>query len=286
MSTRAEAGDSARLTEDPIEAENQYFDYLDEHQMGLHGGSSGMNPNTDADTGTSTGTGTDTTPETGNDAVVAGKAPKRKRARIPNELRIRQIVVTEMHPKKLEPTAPEDARSCWGNQLGCILMETANINDERLRQIPHMEHMLLKKLHNRFLFPGRNEGEYKEPWDDPSMTKINDKVMVTFTNDLSSWKVRVRKVIAKNKLWSKILADNPTIMVEDFAKFKENCGKEEFKAKSEKMKALQARNTPPHCLRSRGYEGKRHIWDKEDAECESLGIPDPLAEFTDPLEHD
>ena len=62
--------------------------------------------------------------------------------------------------------------------------------------------------------------------------------------------------------------------------------KEEVKAKSEKMKALQARNTPTHRLGGPGYEGKRHIGAKEDAERESLGIPDPLAEFTDPLEHD
>ena len=52
------------------------------------------------------------------------------------------------------------------------------------------------------------------------------------------------------------------------------------------MKALQARNTPPHRHGSRAYEGKRHVWAKEDAERESHGIPDPLAEFTDPLEHD
>ena len=130
-----------------------------------------------------------------------------------------------MHPKKFEPTAPEEARSCWGNQLGCILRETANINDERLRQIPHMENMLLKKLHNRFLFPGRNEIEYEDPWKDIAMTKINDKAMVTFTNDLSSWKVRVKKAIAKNEPWSKIHADNPSITEEDFAKFKENCAK-------------------------------------------------------------
>ena len=73
--------------------------------MGLHGGGSGTNPDTD------TGTGTDTTPETVNDAAVAGKAPKKKRTRRRNKLGIGQIVVTEMHPKKLEPTAPEEARS-------------------------------------------------------------------------------------------------------------------------------------------------------------------------------
>ena len=50
MSTDAEVvGGSARL-EDPIEAANHYFDYLDQHQMGLHGGGSGTNPDTDADT--------------------------------------------------------------------------------------------------------------------------------------------------------------------------------------------------------------------------------------------
>ena len=74
MSSHAEVGGSARLEEDPIEAENHRFDYLDEHQTGVHGGGSGTNPDTDA--GTSSGTGTDTTPETGNDAIVAGKAPK------------------------------------------------------------------------------------------------------------------------------------------------------------------------------------------------------------------
>ena len=101
MSTDAEVvGGFARLA-DPIEAANHYFDYLDEHQMGLHGGGSGPNPDT--------GTGTDTTPETGDDVVVAGKAPKKKRTRRRNELGIGKIVVTEMHPKKLEPTAPEEA---------------------------------------------------------------------------------------------------------------------------------------------------------------------------------
>ena len=83
MSTDAEvAGGSARL-EDPIEAANHYFDYLDQHKMGLHGGGSGTNADT----------GTDTTLETGNDAVVADKAPKKKRTRRRNELGIGQIVV-------------------------------------------------------------------------------------------------------------------------------------------------------------------------------------------------
>ena len=41
-----------------------------------------------------------------------------------------------------------------------------------------------------------------------------------------------------------------------------------------------------HRLGSRGYLGKRPIWDKEDAEREAAGLPDPFAKFTSPLECD
>ena len=74
MSTNSEVVGGSACLADPIPAANHYFDYLDEHQMGLHGGGSGTNPDPD------TGTSTDTTPETDNDAVVAGKAPKKKRS--------------------------------------------------------------------------------------------------------------------------------------------------------------------------------------------------------------
>ena len=52
------------------------------------------------------------------------------------------------------------------------------------------------------------------------------------------------------------------------------------------MKGLQQRNIGCHHLGSRGYGGKRSIWAKEDAEVASLGIPDPLADFTVPQERD
>ena len=46
------------------------------------------------------------------------------------------------------------------------------------------------------------------------------------------------------------------------------------------MKGLQERNFGSHHLGSRGYGGTRSKWAKEDAEAASLGIADPLAEFT------
>ena len=52
------------------------------------------------------------------------------------------------------------------------------------------------------------------------------------------------------------------------------------------MKGLQKRNIGSHHLGSRGYGGKRSKWAKEDAEAASLGIPDPLADFTVPQERD
>ena len=52
------------------------------------------------------------------------------------------------------------------------------------------------------------------------------------------------------------------------------------------MRGLQQRNMGRHHLGSRGYGGKRSIWAKEDAERESMGIPDPLADFTISQERD
>ena len=52
------------------------------------------------------------------------------------------------------------------------------------------------------------------------------------------------------------------------------------------MKGLQERNIGSHHLGSHGYSGKRSKWAKEDAKAMSLGIPDPLADFTVPQEHD
>ena len=85
---------------------------------------------------------------------------------------------------------------------------------------------------------------------------------------------------------SKILAKNSSLTKDEFLKFKDTCATDEAKLRSAKFKGLQERNTGKHRLGSRGYIGKRPIWDKEDAEREAAGIPDPLAEFTDPQEYD
>ena len=52
------------------------------------------------------------------------------------------------------------------------------------------------------------------------------------------------------------------------------------------MKGLQGKNIGSHHLESRGYGGKRSKWAKEDEERVTLGIRDPLADFTIPQERD
>ena len=86
--------------------------------------------------------------------------------------------------------------------------------------------------------------------------------MGMFSNDLASWKGRVKRAIEADEPLSKILEENPTLMEEEFEKFKDTCATEAAKAKAAKFKSLQLRNTGKHRLGSRGYLGKRPIWDK------------------------
>ena len=69
-------------------------------------------------------------------------------------------------------------------------------------------------------------------------------------------------------------------------KYSRRLARPKLPKKSKYMKGLQKRNIGSHHLRSRGYGGKRSKWAKEDAEAVSLGIPDPLADFTVPQERD
>ena len=169
-----------------------------------------------------------------------------------------------MAPGKFEPLEPEEPRKCYGNQVGCILRECASINDDDLRSKEHLTQLLLMKLHKRFKFPDRDDN-IEQPWDDPKMKNIKNHAMGMFSNDLASWKGRVKRAIEADEPLSTILEENPTLTEEEFEKFKDTCATKAAKAKAAKFKSLQQRNTGNHLLGSRGYLGKRPIWDKEDA---------------------
>ena len=99
---------------------------------------------TDIETGTKTGVETQTGTKTGE----AGIEPKpKRRRRHPNQLITTRVVVTEVDDGNFEPKAPEEARRCYDNHIGCIVRTTATINDEKLKKIENMKHSLLTKLH-------------------------------------------------------------------------------------------------------------------------------------------
>ena len=134
-----------------------------------------------------------------------------------------------MDDGNFEPKAPEEARTCYGNQIGCIVRTTATINDAKLKKIDNMRPSLLKKLHQIFLFPGRNEKDYKDPDKDLTMKKIKKHAMTKFSDALAAWKTRVKAKIDKKEPYSEIVNDNPTITAEHFQILKAACEAEAAK---------------------------------------------------------
>ena len=223
--------------DDVYRAADEFFSFTDDQQILLLGPSVASGTETDTQTGAETETGAEiqTGIETGAETGAAsgsgaGVEPKAKRQRVPNKLRTTRVVVTEVDGGNFEPTAPEEARRCYGNQIGCIVLTTATINDEKLQKIENMRSSLLKKFHQILLFPGQNEKDYKDPDEDPAMKKINKDAMTKFSDALVAWKNRVKaKIIDKKEPYSEIVKDNPTITEEQFQIFKEACEAEDAK---------------------------------------------------------
>ena len=94
-----------------------------------------------------------------------------------------------------------------------------------------MRPSLLKKLHQIFFFPGRDEKEYENPDKDPAMKKINKHAMTKFSDALAAWKTRGKARIIDKEPYSEIVKDNPTITEEQFQIFKETCEAEDAKKK-------------------------------------------------------
>ena len=141
--------------DDVYRATDEFFSLTDDQQMLLLGRPVASRTDTGMQKGYET--------ETGAETSGAGIEPKEKRRWLPNKLRTTRLVVTEVGDSNFEPRAAKEARSCYDNQIGCIVQTTATINDEKLNKIDNMRPSLLKKLHQIFLFPGRNEKDYKDP---------------------------------------------------------------------------------------------------------------------------
>ena len=93
-----------------------------------------------------------------------------------------------------------------------------------------MRPSLLKKLHQIFLFPGRDEKEYRNLNKDQTMKNINKHAMTKFRDALAAWKARVKhQIVNKKEPYSEIVKDNPTITEEQFQIFKAACEAEAAK---------------------------------------------------------
>ena len=224
---------------DAYRAADEFFSLIDDQPMLLLGPPVALGNETDTQTGaetetateTQTGIGTGAETETGaasgSGAVVE---PKAKRQQLPNKLRTTRLVVTEVENVNFEPKEPEEARACYDNQIGCIVRITATINDEKLQKIENMRSSLLKKFHQIFFFPGRNEKDYEDPDKDPTMKKINKHAMTKFSDALATWKARVKhRIVNKKEPYSEIVKDNLIITEEQFQIFKAACEAEAAK---------------------------------------------------------
>ena len=232
--------------DDTYRAADEFFSLTDDQPMLLLGPPVASGTETDTQTGAETDTQTGAETETGAQTQTgietsaetetgvalgsgAGVEPKENRQRVPNKLRTTRVVVTEVDDGNFEPKVPTEARACYDNQIGCIVRTTATINNEKLQKIENMRSSLLKKFHQIFLFPGRNEKDYEDPDEDPTMKKINKHAMTKFSDALAAWKNRVKAKINDGEPYSEIVKDNPTITEEQFQIFKEACEAEDAK---------------------------------------------------------
>ena len=143
--------------DDAYRAADEFFSLTDDQPMLLLGPPVASGTETDTQTGaeaktsaqtqtgietgaeTETGAQTQTGIETGAaSGSGAGVEPKAKRQRVPNKLGTTRVVVMEVDDGNFEPTAPEEVRRCYGNQIGCIVRTSATINDEKLQKIENM----------------------------------------------------------------------------------------------------------------------------------------------------
>jgi len=252
---------------------------------------------TDGNTTTSATEAGNTATEAGNTATEAGntateggnsttdgfnKGKKRKqiRQRRLNELSNITEDVYEVSLANGEPTNPDEVAANYGGQCGCILRTTVSINDKEIRKNVDICTRLLEKLHKRYNFPEDYNNLHLKT------NLVNRKALGKFSRDLSSWKSRVRRLVDENKSYTEVHKKYPTITEADWETFKRDLGREEDKEQRKWGKKMQGLNIGTHRLGSRGYERKRKMWDKEDANPLLANKHKPWEEFEEGLQRD
>ena len=240
---------------------------------------------TDGNTTTSAteaGNTTTNATEAGNATTDGTRGKKRKqiRERRLNELSTKREDVYEVSLANGEPINPEEVAANYGGQCGCILRTTVSIKDKEIRKNVDICTYLLKNLHKRYTFPkDYNNLELKT-------NLVNRKALGKFSRDLSSWKSRVRRLVDEKKSYTEVHKKYPTITEADWETFKRDCKTEEVVERRKWGEKMRNRNIGIHGLGSRGYERKRKMWAKEDANPLLANKHKPWAEFEEGLQRD
>lgn len=225
---------------------------------------------TTTDGGDHTDVGGDDHTDGGGGNPTAKKLKKQRKERTPQAVGTVTDTFTKVS-KSGQPQEPWGVAKGYGMQLGCILRETVSINTYDLRSAENeaLRTQLLKRLHERYIFP--DDGNKKV--DNFAITKMNTA--------LTSWRGRVKAKIEKGLSWEEISAKEPYIDIEEFEALKLSLASPEAEKWTEWGKQMRAMNLGNHHLGSGGYAGKKPVWDKEDAEVARLGKENPWHKITD-----
>jgi hypothetical protein len=184
---------------------------------------------------------------------------------------------TLVDPASGIPKEPVKFAKGYGLQLVAILHAVVNVNEMNLQSKDHLRVQLILRLHAQYEFPP----EYRNK--DLKKNIVNRYALTRFTKHLSSYKTMLRDMIADHEPFEEVHRHFPQMTEEDFKVFLANEANDFTKAQSKWGKDLAEKNIGHHYLGSRGYDGKKPKWDKEDQAYIEQGIENPYDRYADPL---
>lgn len=107
------------------------------------------------------------------------------------------------------------------------------------------------------------------------MKKVKEKALSMMVKALNTWRNTANKI--KDEDFQTIIKTRwPHIDEKHWAKFIESHTDPEFKKRSAWGKDMRSKITMNHKLGSRGYNGKKNVWAKEDATTHNAGKDPPF----------
>ena len=200
------------------------------------------------------------------------KESNRKRvqnSRRPNKLRNKTQLVTRVN-KQGFPVSPVKVANGYSIAVGVIAREGVNITctDFRAKAQKNLREELLTKLFDQYKFD--IEG------GEDAMKRVKDKALCMMSKALNMWRTTANKMKSKD-FKTVIKKKRPKILEEAWQRFIAFHSRNEFKKMSEWGKYMRMKITMNHKLGSRGYSGKRKLWENEDAATLDAGKPAPLS---------